>query len=68
MPESDGDAIDCVERLRRRGARAIVFVSSTFWWLDHYPGFARHLRRHYRCAEATDHVLVFDLGQRAAEP
>ena len=36
-------------------------VRSTFWWLDYFADFARHLRSRYRCVFDSSAALVFDL-------
>ncbi|MGH7337357.1 MAG: glycosyltransferase family 2 protein, partial [Myxococcota bacterium] len=63
-PADDATAIAELERMRGAGATAIVFVWSTFWWLDHYRGFREHLSR-YACLRASELVVAFDLAQRA---
>ena len=60
-PPDDETAIRELERLRRGGASHIVFAWPTFWWLDHYAGFHRHLRATYRCALENDRLVAFDL-------
>jgi hypothetical protein len=60
-PEDDETAIRELERLRREGAGSIVFAWPAFWWLDHYTGFARHLRSRFTCVLESSHLLMFDL-------
>jgi SAM-dependent methyltransferase len=60
-PPDDGTAIRELERLRRAGARFLVFAWPAFWWLDHYTGFLRHLRAESRCVLENDHLVAFDL-------
>jgi hypothetical protein len=60
-PPDAPTAIYELERLRRQGATFIVFVSSCFWWLDYYAGFARHLRAEYRCVREDELLVAFDL-------
>jgi hypothetical protein len=54
-----------LERMRREGAQFIVFVWSTFWWLDVYPQLHRHLRSGYRCLAESDRVIAFSLKAEA---
>jgi glycosyltransferase involved in cell wall biosynthesis len=61
IPQDDAAAISELERLREEGARFLVFVWSTFWWLDHFAGFQRYLRERFRCALENDRLVVFDL-------
>jgi hypothetical protein len=63
-PPDDASAIRELERLRKAGARTLVFIWTTFWWLKHYARFERHLRSKYRCARENDCVVVFELESR----
>jgi hypothetical protein len=63
-PPDDVTAIRELERLRRAGARAVVFIWTTFWWLNHYARFERHLRSHYRCLRENECVVAFELSKR----
>jgi GT2 family glycosyltransferase len=46
-PDSEA-CIAELERLRSEGADFLVIPQTSRWWLDHYAGFADHLRRRYR--------------------
>jgi hypothetical protein len=61
MPEDDHSAINELERMRLAGARFLVFIHSTFWWLDHFQQFQNHLRARYSCVREDDQLIVFDL-------
>jgi len=63
-PADDATAIAELERMRSMGASSIVFVWSTFWWLDHYRGFREHLDRHYPCILSNDRVVAFNLESK----
>jgi glycosyltransferase involved in cell wall biosynthesis len=60
-PADDRHAVQELERLRAAGATTIAFAWPAFWWLDHYAGLARHLRRHYRCVLSNERLIVFEL-------
>ena len=60
-PADDAAAIEELERLRLTGAKYIAFIWSTFWWLDHYAGFATHLRSKYDCVHESESSVVFRL-------
>ena len=60
-PSNDETAIKELERLRLSGAAFIVFVSSTFWWLEHYAAFHLHLRERYSCRVRNERLAVFQL-------
>ena len=47
-PENSEEAVAHLEELHARGAQYLLVPSTSSWWLDHYDGFARHLREHYR--------------------
>lgn len=42
-PRDSEEAIAHLERLRRQGARYLLFPSTALWWLTHYDEFTRHL-------------------------
>jgi hypothetical protein len=61
-PATSAEAIDLLEDLRSRGARFLLFPSTSFWWLDHYDDLRRHLES--RCELVTrseDSCAIFDL-------
>jgi len=60
-PHDAGDAIACLERLREQSLRWLVIAWPSFWWLDQYGNFDRHLRRTYRRALDGPHGMIFDL-------
>jgi hypothetical protein len=66
-PPLDGDAaLQEFERLRRSGARFMVFAWPAFWWLEHYEALTFHLRSSFRCVLENERVVVFDLHSRPA--
>ncbi len=65
-PADDEAAIREVTRLRLSGANFMIFVSSTFWWLEYYPGLKRYLYSNFRCALKDDRLLAFNLHAAAA--
>jgi len=64
-PADDATAIRELERLRTAGARFVVFIWTTFWWLKHYAKFERHLRSRYACVHKNEAVMAFDLRAKA---
>ena len=64
-PAGDAEAITHLEELRIKGAQYLVFPSAAFWWLEHYAGFAEHLRSRYATvAYEPDVCMVFELTER----
>jgi SAM-dependent methyltransferase len=60
-PADDVQAVMELERRREAGAGFVVIARPAFWWLDHYAGFARHLRSRCRCILENERVIVFNL-------
>jgi hypothetical protein len=61
-PATSAEAIEHLDELRSRGARFLIFPSTSFWWFDHYEDFRRHLES--RCgliARSEDSCAIFDL-------
>ena len=68
-PADSSQAIGHLEELRSRGADYLLFPSTAFWWLEHYEGLDRHLRRRYHEVVRDDACILFSLqenGSRAA--
>jgi SAM-dependent methyltransferase len=57
----DVTAIQELERLRRSGARFIVFAWPSFWWLDHYSGLHQHLESQYRRVLDIELLIAYEL-------
>jgi hypothetical protein len=60
-PPDDATAIRELERLRRSGARFMVFGWPAFWWLNHYSELHRHLCSKFRCVLENERLVAFDL-------
>jgi hypothetical protein len=60
-PESDEAAINELVLQQAAGAQFIAVGTPCFWWLDHYSGFARHLRERFTCVLQNERLVVFDL-------
>jgi GT2 family glycosyltransferase len=60
-PADSDDAVDRLESLRAAGAEFLVLPSTAAWWLDHYAGFAVHLRSQYQAIE-RDACTIFSLA------
>jgi GT2 family glycosyltransferase len=64
-PADDDESIAHLEELRAKGAEYLVIPSVAFWWLDHYSGFAEHLRSRYSTVVYEhDACLIFELVER----
>lgn len=61
QPVDDAEAVRELNRMRGTGSGFIVFDRSTLWWLEHYRGFADHLRSAHSCVHESDRVVVFDV-------
>jgi len=53
--------VDLAE-LRSRGATHLVFTTNTFWWLEYYPDFARHLGETATLIQATPEFGIYRLN------
>ena len=64
-PPSDEDtAIREFKRLRRSGAKFIVFGWPAFWWLDYYSGLKDYLHSEFNCMLKNSRLIVFDLQHK----
>ena len=66
-PRDSEDAIARLEQLRARGADFLVLPSTECWWLEHYEGFARHLRNRYPVV-ALEACSIYGLASGRGRP
>jgi 4-amino-4-deoxy-L-arabinose transferase-like glycosyltransferase len=60
-PDDSEQAIENLERLRRRGATHFVFTRNTFWWLQSYLEFLGYLSTHATLIETTPEFRIYKL-------
>lgn len=60
-PDDSQGAIAELQRLVAGGARYLVFTQRTFWWLENYEEFRRHVRARYPPVRETSDYVIFDL-------
>ncbi len=65
-PTDDETAWHHLEELRKRGVSFVVIPSSAFWWLEHYPAFARRLETEGQSAWRDERCLIYELPRRSA--
>jgi 4-amino-4-deoxy-L-arabinose transferase-like glycosyltransferase len=64
-PDDSEQAIENLERLRRRGATHFVFTKNTFWWMQSYLEFLSYLSEHATLIEATPQFTIYRLRTAA---
>jgi len=60
-PHDSADALAQLEAQRQVGAGYLVLPATSYWWLDHYEGFADHLRSHCAATE-LGFCTIFELA------
>jgi hypothetical protein len=60
-PPDDDTAIRELTRLRRTGAKFLVFAWPAFWWLEYYEAFRQDLVSSFPCVLQNERLVVFDL-------
>jgi len=60
LPPDGRTAVSELERLKDAGAKYIVFMEPSFWWLDFYPELRDNLRQ-YRSIARSNRIQVFAL-------
>jgi Dolichyl-phosphate-mannose-protein mannosyltransferase len=63
-PDDSEQAIENLQRLRRRGTTHFVFTRNTFSWLQSYPEFAEYLLQNSTLIEATPEFRIYKLTVR----
>jgi GT2 family glycosyltransferase len=64
-PNDDAQAIAMLEEQRGAGADYLLVPETAGWWLEHYAGFADHLRSRYAGADHGS-CAIFHLDERQA--
>ena len=65
-PANDDQAVAELERLRAEGTRFVVVGWPAFWWLEAYPGLARHLDSRFERSAESDRLKAFEVPAEAA--
>jgi hypothetical protein len=60
-PANGAEAVAQLEALRAKGAQFLLLPATSFWWLEHYVEFRRHLEAKYRRVRADDACVIFSL-------
>jgi GT2 family glycosyltransferase len=60
-PQDSDEAVAHLEDLHGKGAQYLLVPSTSAWWLEHYEGFARHLRDRCRALAAREECALFAL-------
>jgi hypothetical protein len=61
-PADSAQAIEMLTAARRRGGTHLLFPDSSFWWLDHYEAFRRHLGLEHNCLWRDGRVALYQLS------
>ncbi len=61
-PDADW-AVEQLELARARGADYLLLPASSFWWMEHYPGFAQHVSRRYPEIVEDESCTIYALGR-----
>lgn len=64
-PRESTTVIEHLEAVRREGISHLVFPSASFWWLDHYTAFERHLDRYTSTWRDAD-CRIYDVRESSA--
>ena len=60
-PADDEMAVAELERMRSEGEKFIAFGWPSFWWMEHYPRFAKYLAERFTQCIRNDDLIAFDL-------
>lgn len=68
-PADSAEAIVHLEALRAKGGDFLLIPRTSFWWLDYYVEFKRHLEEQYRVVVREEEVcIIFALRDLLGEP
>lgn len=61
-PADDSQAVQELLRMKKEGAKAIVFTWPSFWYLDYYKDFSSLLNSKFVCREKNEDFILFDIS------
>ena len=63
-PANSNEALRFLESIRAKGAEYLVIPANSFWWLDDYQEFRKHVEARYRAVVRDENTcIVFDLRE-----
>jgi 2-polyprenyl-3-methyl-5-hydroxy-6-metoxy-1,4-benzoquinol methylase/glycosyltransferase involved in cell wall biosynthesis len=60
-PRDSVAAIGYLEMLRAKGGEYLLIPRTSFWWLEYYADFRRHLESSYRKVKSTENGVLYEL-------
>lgn len=63
-PRDSVAAIGYLEMLRAKGGEYLLIPRTSFWWLEFYSDFRRHLESSYRKVKSTESGVLYELLKR----
>jgi hypothetical protein len=61
-PADSAEAVAQLEALRAEGGQYLLFPEPSFWWLDHYQEFKRHLDGRYTRVHSDEYCVIYQLA------
>jgi hypothetical protein len=63
-PRDSVAAIGYLEMLRAKGGEFLMIPRTSFWWLEHYADFRRHLESSYRKVKSNENGVLYELSKQ----
>ena len=60
-PIDDEAALQELERLKGKGVRYLIFLTTAFWWQEIYPRLFEELQSRSRCLLRNPRLVIFEL-------
>jgi glycosyltransferase involved in cell wall biosynthesis len=57
-PANSNEALRFLESIKAKGAEYLVIPAKSFWWLDDYQEFRRHVEANYRAVVRDDNTCI----------
>lgn len=61
VPADSEAAIAAITTLHKKGAEYLVFIWSSYWWLEYFERMKKFLNEHFRCSFKNDNILIYNL-------
>lgn len=60
-PADSVEAVRLLETVRAKGGQFFLLPGTSFWWLDYYTEFSKHLGDHYERIWSDDQCIIYRL-------
>jgi glycosyltransferase involved in cell wall biosynthesis len=62
IPEHAGQAVEQIRKFTHEDVGYLIFISYSFWWIEHFPALSDFLAQHAVAIHKCDAAMIYQLG------